>query len=80
MSDLVTKSKHWESLFYRAPIPSAIVLEEDGVCIKVNKAMENWLDISGGRANSKLTLFDIMANPKSYGVQSYPYCTAAEDY
>lgn len=63
MSDLVTKSKHWESLFYRAPIPSAIVLEEDGVCIKVNKAMENWLDISGGRANSKLTLFDIMANP-----------------
>lgn len=63
MSDLITKSKHWESLFHRAPIPSALVLEESGVCVNVNKAMENWLGISSDQVNSQLTLLDIMVNP-----------------
>lgn len=62
MSDLFKKSKHWESLFYRSPIPCALVLEKGGAFVRVNKAMENWLGVSSDREESTLTLCDIIVN------------------
>ncbi|MCM3781359.1 PAS domain S-box protein [Neobacillus mesonae] len=64
MSDFITESKLWENLFYRAPIPCAIVLAEDGLCIKVNRALEHWLGVSREQMESS-SLFDIFDEPVS---------------